>query len=92
MSGWGWPDEVNSWTFPGSEGHLLGIRVFSKVCKSAKLMLDDHVIDTAPFQANFTAVYALFIRSSFPLHPFSDAVPGMQKSAHTYIEYVRGTT
>ncbi|MFI5154050.1 MAG: glycoside hydrolase family 2 TIM barrel-domain containing protein, partial [Chitinophagales bacterium] len=30
VSGWGWPDESASWTWPGSEGKILQVRVFSR--------------------------------------------------------------
>ncbi|HVX48720.1 MAG TPA: glycoside hydrolase family 2 TIM barrel-domain containing protein [Chitinophagaceae bacterium] len=30
VSGWGWPDEAHSWTWPGQEGKLMQVRVFSR--------------------------------------------------------------
>ncbi len=30
VSGWGWPDEQHSWTWPGQEGKTMQVRVFSR--------------------------------------------------------------
>lgn len=40
---WGWTEELNSWTFSGSEGDTLQVHVYSK-CKNIKLELNGKVI------------------------------------------------
>jgi beta-galactosidase len=40
---WGWPEESNSWSFPGSEGDTLQVHVYSK-CNIIKLELNGKVI------------------------------------------------
>ncbi len=44
VSDWGWPDEQRSWSWPGSEGDTLLVRVYSKV-ENVKLELNGKVID-----------------------------------------------
>jgi beta-galactosidase len=45
VSGWGWPDERQSWTWPGSEGQALDVTVYSS-CESVRLELDGEEIAT----------------------------------------------
>ena len=45
VSGWGWPDERQSWTWPGSEGKPLDVTVYSS-CQSVRLELDGKEIAT----------------------------------------------
>ena len=45
VSGWGWPDERQSWTWPGSEGKTLDVAVYSS-CKSVRLELNGKAIAT----------------------------------------------
>ena len=47
VSGWGWPDERQSWTWPGSEGKPLDVTVYSS-CHSVRLELDGKEIATQP--------------------------------------------
>jgi len=47
VSGWGWPDERQSWTWPGSEGKPLDVTVYSS-CQSVRLELDGKEIATQP--------------------------------------------
>ena len=47
VSGWGWPDERQSWTWPGSEGKTLDVTVYSS-CQSVRLELDGKAIATEP--------------------------------------------
>jgi beta-galactosidase len=45
VSGWGYPDERQSWTWPGSEGKPLDVIVYSS-CQSVRLELDGKEIET----------------------------------------------
>jgi beta-galactosidase len=47
VSGWGWPDERQSWTWPGSEGRPLDVTVYSS-CPSVRLELDGKEIAAQP--------------------------------------------
>ncbi len=47
VSGWGYPDERQSWTWPGSEGQPLDVTVYSS-CESVRLELDGKEIETKP--------------------------------------------
>ena len=54
---WDWPMELDSWTWPGAEGRLVGIRVFARGCEFAALTLNEEHLGTARFQENLTAVF-----------------------------------
>ena len=54
VSGWGWPDERQSWTWPGSEGKTLDVTVYSS-CQSVRLELDGKVIATQPVNNKMVA-------------------------------------
>jgi beta-galactosidase len=43
VSGWGWPDEIRSWNWPGQEGKPLQVAVYSR-CDSVRLELNGKVI------------------------------------------------
>jgi beta-galactosidase len=45
VSGWGWPDERQSWTWPGAEGKTIDVVVYSS-CPSVRLELDGKAIAT----------------------------------------------
>ena len=59
LSPWGWPDEAASWSWAGSEGSHLTVRVFAKGCSEATLRINNVTIATVPFAPNFTAVAAV---------------------------------
>ncbi|WP_336518529.1 glycoside hydrolase family 2 TIM barrel-domain containing protein [Pollutibacter soli] len=44
VSAWGWPDELQSWTWPGQEGRRLQVRVFSRA-PIVRLLLNDKVME-----------------------------------------------
>jgi beta-galactosidase len=54
VSGWGWPDERQCWTWPGSEGKPLDVTVYSS-CQSVRLELDGKVIATQPVNSKMVA-------------------------------------
>jgi len=54
VSAWGWPDERQSWTWPGSEGKSLDVTVYSS-CPSVRLELDGKEIATQPMNDKMTA-------------------------------------
>jgi beta-galactosidase len=54
VSGWGWPDERQSWTWPGSEGQPLDVTVYSS-CQSVRLELDGKEIATQPVNEKMIA-------------------------------------
>ncbi|MEN6309739.1 MAG: glycoside hydrolase family 2 TIM barrel-domain containing protein [Anaerohalosphaeraceae bacterium] len=47
VSGWGWPDESQSWNWPGCEGTPLQVLVYSR-CQTVRLELNGRVIDEKP--------------------------------------------
>jgi beta-galactosidase len=54
VSQWGWPDERQSWTWPGSEGTPLDVTVYSS-CETVRLELDGKEIATEPVNARMIA-------------------------------------
>jgi beta-galactosidase len=50
VSGWGWPDETQSWTWPGQEGKRLQVSVYSR-CDTIRLELNGKVIGEKPVSA-----------------------------------------
>jgi len=44
VSGWGWPDEQHSWTWPGQEGKMMKVRVFTR-SRSVWLELNGKIIE-----------------------------------------------
>lgn len=55
---WGWPDERQSWTWPGEEGKALRVSVYSR-CPSVSLELNGERIGEKPSSADskWTAVF-----------------------------------
>jgi len=55
---WGWPDERQSWTWPGQEGKLLKVSVYSR-CALVRLELNGNRIGEKPVSADskWTAVF-----------------------------------
>lgn len=47
ISGWGWPNELKSWTWPGYEGQLMQVSVYSR-CERVRLELNGRVIGEQP--------------------------------------------
>ena len=61
VSGWGWPDELASWTWPGNEGNTMQVNVYSK-CDSVRLELNGkevatQQIDSRRWTARFEVPY-----------------------------------
>jgi len=54
VSGWGWPDERQSWTWPGSEGKTLDVTVYSS-CDSVRLEINGKEIATQPVNKKMVA-------------------------------------
>ncbi len=50
VSGWGWPDESQSWNWPGQEGKPLQVSVYSR-CDRVRLELNGKVIGEKPVSA-----------------------------------------
>jgi beta-galactosidase len=62
VAGWGWPDELASWTWPGNEGRQMQINVYSQ-CDSVRLELNGKEIGVQQINggrltARFEAPYA----------------------------------
>ena len=62
VAGWGWPDELPSWTWPGSESQPLQVNVYSR-CDTVRLELNGQEIATKPVNsgrltARFEVPYA----------------------------------
>ena len=47
ISMWGWPDEYQSWTWPGNEGKTMQVSVYSD-CQEVRLELNGKVIGQKP--------------------------------------------
>lgn len=56
VSGWGYPDERQSWTWPGSEGKPLDVTVYSS-CQSVRLELNGKEIATQPVSGRMVAKF-----------------------------------
>ena len=56
--GWGWPNEWPSWTWPGSEGRPLSVRVYSS-CPRVRLLLNGRDLGEKPTgrETRFTATW-----------------------------------
>lgn len=50
VSNWGWPDEMQSWTWPGNEGKPMQVSVYSR-CEKVRLELNGKVIGEKPVSA-----------------------------------------
>jgi beta-galactosidase len=50
VSGWGWPDEMRSWNWPGQEGKPLQVNVVSR-CDTVRLELNGKMIGEKPVSA-----------------------------------------
>jgi len=50
VSGWGWPNETQSWTWPSQEGKRLQVAVYSR-CDKVRLELNGKVIGEKPVSA-----------------------------------------
>ena len=63
ISMWGWPDEYQSWTWPGDEGDTLQVSVYSR-CQEVRLELNGKVIgqkltsDETRLTAKFAVPYS----------------------------------
>lgn len=63
VSGWGWPDETQSWNWPGQEGKPLQVVIYSR-CERVRLELNGQVIgeepvsDATKLTARFEVPYA----------------------------------
>lgn len=63
VSAWGWPDELQSWTWPGQEGKPVTVRVYSKA-EQVRLLLNGKEVGTKPvssetqYKAEFEVPYA----------------------------------
>ena len=63
FSDWGWPDEHQSWTWPGQEGKPLKVAVYSR-CENVRLELNGKIIGEQPvteatkLTAHFEVPYA----------------------------------
>jgi len=58
VSGWGWPDEMQSWTWPGHEGESLSVRVFAR-CASGQvdLKLNGKAVEKSPQPCSYETEY-----------------------------------
>lgn len=72
VSDWGWPDELQSWTWPGAEGVPLQVRVFSRA-PMVRLFLNGKVVGEQKIaDTSITAVFEV---------PYS---PGTLKAVNVY--------
>jgi beta-galactosidase len=72
VSDWGWPDELQSWTWPGAEGKPIQVRVFSRA-PVVRLFLDDKMVgEQGIADTSITAVFEV---------PYQ---PGILKAVNVY--------
>jgi len=62
VSYWGWPDEQQSWTWPGNEGKLMDVNVYSRAPLvrlelNGKLIGEKNITDTSGITATFQVPY-----------------------------------
>lgn len=62
VSGWGWPDELQSWNWEGNEGKMMNVRVFTsspavRLELNGKFIDEKLVSDTSKFIVNFKVPY-----------------------------------
>lgn len=58
ISYWGWPDEERSWTWPGNEGKMMEVKVYSRAPK-VRLMLNGKMIEEKVPDSVLTAKFEL---------------------------------
>jgi len=73
VSGWGWPDERQSWNWPGSEGKELDVTVYSSY-PSVRLELNGKEIATQPVNNKMVA------RFKVPYQPGELRAVGLDKA------------
>ncbi|MBP8605628.1 MAG: DUF4982 domain-containing protein [Phycisphaerae bacterium] len=56
LSWWAWPDELQSWNWPGQEGRPLQITVYSR-CETVRLELNGKVVGQRPVSPTLTAQF-----------------------------------
>merc|ERR1711951_321814 len=63
VGGWGFPDQLKSWTWPGHEGELLQVVVYSKssTCPNVTVLLNGKEVGTQPIgmQTQITATFSV---------------------------------
>ncbi|MEO7932608.1 MAG: glycoside hydrolase family 2 TIM barrel-domain containing protein [Chthoniobacterales bacterium] len=64
VSNWGWPDETQSWNWPGREGKSMHVAVYSR-CESVRLELNGKVIG----EKEVSAATKLTARFDVPYQP-----------------------
>jgi len=72
ISYWGWPDEQQSWTWPGEEGKLFEVNVYSRSPKvrlelNGQLIGEKNILDTARFTAKFLVPYKAGVLKATPI-------------------------
>ncbi|HWI57225.1 MAG TPA: DUF4982 domain-containing protein, partial [Bacillota bacterium] len=50
VSAWGWPDECQSWTWPGQEGKPMQVAIYSR-CDTVRLELNGKLVGEKPVSA-----------------------------------------
>jgi beta-galactosidase len=75
---WGWVDERQSWTWPGSEGQPLDVTVYSS-CPAVRLELDGKEISTRPVDDRLT------VRFKVPYQPGELRAVGLSKDGKAVV-------
>jgi beta-galactosidase len=58
VSYWGWPDEERSWTWPGNEGKIMQVNVYSRSPR-VRLLLNGKIVDEKTPDSLLTAKFEL---------------------------------
>jgi beta-galactosidase len=62
LSYWGWPDEQQSWTWPGNEGKMMDVAVYTRapavhLLLNGKMVAEKNIADSNRFTARFSIPY-----------------------------------
>lgn len=85
VSGWGWPNELPSWTWPGCEGKRMEVSVYTR-CEKVQLQLNGRVIDekSVSDQTKLTAKFSVpYEPGELRVIGFVGGKPVIQKTLRT---------
>ena len=79
IGSWGWPEERDSWTWPGAEGTMVHVHVYAKdCCTDARLLINGKVVGpdaTVSFSTQYTATFTV------PFYPGNITAVGLHNGS-----------
>lgn len=82
VSGWGWPDEVQSWTWDGQEGKPMGVRVFAKCAgEKVSLQLNGKEVAGSPAMINRGTEFMASFQVPYTAGKLTASCPGGETNA-----------